>query len=94
MLSLVFTCSCGDPALHRVGRARTADGVTIVLWSDGDVTDRLGGGFPGLGRPRANHEAALQGGWAVLRDASLYEAAELPSVVKAARRAALGASAP
>jgi hypothetical protein len=35
-------CSCGAPHPHEAMRRTTADGVVVVLWSDGDVTDRLG----------------------------------------------------
>jgi hypothetical protein len=41
-VSAARLCSCGDPRPHEVMRRATADGIVVVLWSDGDVTDRLG----------------------------------------------------
>lgn len=35
-------CSCGDARPHVIVERRTADGVRVLLWSDGDVTGWAG----------------------------------------------------
>ena len=35
-------CSCGETKPHRVAKRTTLDGIAVVLWSDGWVTDRMG----------------------------------------------------
>jgi hypothetical protein len=38
-------CSCGDAKPHKVAERRTMDGATVVFWSDGLVTGRMGVGL-------------------------------------------------
>lgn len=86
---MIAPCSCGDPHPHEIGRRRTADGKTVVLWSDGAVTAALGFGLPGIGVPRGAYERgkAVEAGWLVLDEACVYDLSEIPALVKAARRA-------
>lgn len=73
-----------------IGRAKTHDDKSLVLWSDGSLT----WGYAGTivqGSPRATTpaqiEAGRDAGWLVLGDAPIYDAAEIPALVKAAREA-------
>ena len=45
-------CTCGTTDTHEIARRQTADGIGVVLWSDGAITGRLGvalHGIPGAG---------------------------------------------
>jgi hypothetical protein len=41
-------CSCGDNRVHVVARRTTADHVGLKLWSDGAVTNVIGGYPPSM----------------------------------------------
>jgi hypothetical protein len=75
-----------------IGQRKTADDKSVVLWSDGSLTwGRVGTvikGSPHAKTP-AQVEAALRAGWLVLGDAELYDAAEVPRLIAAARKAAV-----
>ena len=35
-------CSCGEPAAHVIATRQTSDGVDVLFWHDGAITDRVG----------------------------------------------------
>jgi hypothetical protein len=84
-----MACPCGETKPHEVARRRTADGKTVALWSDGSVTAALGFALAGVGAPRSTYtrRKAVEAGWLVLAEVELYRLAEVPELVKAARRA-------
>jgi hypothetical protein len=85
------TCTCGNSELHAIARRTTADGVTVALWSDGDITDRLGFRIRGVGKTRgagpAALDRALRVGWLVMNNVCVYDFSEVAALVKAGRRA-------
>lgn len=40
-----MTCSCGCDVPHVIMTRKTDDGLSVCLWSDGSITDRLGNYF-------------------------------------------------
>lgn len=86
------TCSCGDARPHEIARRRTADDATVVLWSDGAVTGRLGYALPGvpIARPKTAEaiERSLRAGWMLADEVCLYEANEIAALYDACRWAA------
>jgi hypothetical protein len=72
-----------------MSQRRTADGKTVILWSDGLLTFGMGFGIPGVGRARSayarNRDTTI--GWIVMDDVALYDAADVAALVAAARRA-------
>lgn len=84
-------CTCGVATDHLVATRRTADGKSVQLWSDGQVTWGLGYGMRGVGRARyySVRQRNLQAGWIVIGDVELYDAAEVPALVRAARKGML-----
>lgn len=88
-MTTVTTCSCGTNETHEIARRRTADGKTVVLWSDGLITWAMGYMVRGIGAARSAYETRknLEAGWMAMGDVDLYEAAEVSALVRAARRA-------
>lgn len=71
-----------------LARRKTADGRSVKLWSDGQVTWAFSA-IRGIGRaiePWAQ-EADLKAGWAAIDLVSLCDAAEIPALIKEARKA-------
>lgn len=73
---------------------RTADGYTVGLWSDGCVTS----GYlhqcvkgSGVARTAEAVAANVRAGWLLLGEVELYDRAELPTMLRAARRAVAAA---
>lgn len=85
-------CSCGHDRAHQVAQRLTADGIAVVLWSDGPVTGRMGFALDGVpvARPATNEarEAALAAGWLLLGEVALYDYADLGALYAACRWAA------
>lgn len=81
------TCSCGVHSDHKVARRLTADGKTVVLWSDGQVTGAFNA-IRGIGRARTRtaRRLNLRAGWLVFADVELYDFDEVPGLVRAARQ--------
>lgn len=79
-----------------IARRSTADGVHVCLWSDGTLTWSLGSIIKGSANPRtrAQSEMALRAGWLVLGDVALYDADEVPTLIRAARATAKAGSDP
>jgi hypothetical protein len=76
-------CSCGNPQDHVIAKSVTADGVMLERWSNGDITGRMGQYPTGIGKARSAKAAeAADKIWANI---SLYDWAELPALIKAAR---------
>lgn len=74
-----------------IGQRKTADAKSVVLWSDGSLTwGRMGTVIKGSphARTAAQIRDALAAGWLVLGDIELYDAAELPRLIAAARKTA------
>lgn len=69
---------------------KTADGKVVGLWSDGVVSvGYLHAHVRGAGTAKSAEQRAanVQAGWLLLGEVELYDAAELPAAVKAARNA-------
>lgn len=78
----------GAPAEpHVIARRSTYDGKHVLLWDDGSLTWALGYSIKGSAHPRTEkqRETALRAGWLVMGEVSLYEADEVPDLIKAAR---------
>lgn len=77
-----------------VARRRTADDVQVLIWSDGAVTGVLGRALPGVSLPRRRSPAdtalAVRAAWLVAGDVEVYDASEVPALVRAARKTAAG----
>jgi hypothetical protein len=73
-----------------VAKGATADGHHLYLWPDGALTWALGQYVKGSAHPRTPdaREQALRAGFLVLGDAAIYDDAEVPDLVEAARWAA------
>jgi hypothetical protein len=81
-------CSCGCAEPHEVARRKTANGVTVVLWSDGGVSGVMGMHVWGeAARSSERHAAYMRGGWLLMEEVGLYESKDLRRLVKTARRA-------
>lgn len=91
MASVTKFCTCGETEPHTIAKRRTADGITVMLWSDGAVTGAFGGRFPGLPvrRPRTVEGAnkARRVGRLFLGEVEIYDEAELGELYAAAERA-------
>lgn len=72
-----------------IARDKTADEKTVLLWEDGQITFAMGYAIRGIGAAREPwaREADLRAGWAFMGEACLFEASELPVVIKALRKA-------
>lgn len=85
-------CSCGEARPHEVARRRTADGVSVLLWSDGPVTGRLGYQIEGvpMARPRSaeGRKLALRAGRLLMGEVCIHDAADLGALYEACRWAA------
>lgn len=82
----VEVCPCGEARDHVVARRSTSDGKHVLMWQDGSLTWALG--YAIKGAPRGGSEFARRVGMLVLGEVCLYEAAEVPSLVAAARHVA------
>jgi hypothetical protein len=80
-------CSCGKTEAHEIARRQMADGVDVLLYSDGDVTTRMGIYPKGVGRARSGASGALRAGHLVMEEVCLYDWVEVGRLVHAARRA-------
>lgn len=85
-----MTCSCGESGHHVIARRVTADGKHVLAWDDGTLTWALGYAIRGSANPRTpeGRERARRAAWLVLEDVCLFNADEVPALVKAARWAA------
>jgi len=84
-LEIARACSCGCVEAHVIARRLTADGAHVEVWSDGTIT-RRGFFLRGLGEPRSAYaiSARARGARLVLDDLSLYDLAEIPTLIKIA----------
>lgn len=83
------SCSCAVEESHPVAARVTADGIDVLLWSDGAITDRMGS-YGVRGKRGADQvEAAMSAGWAVIRNIALYDWSEVPSLARRAYKVAL-----
>lgn len=89
-MSRLDPCPCGDPHPHQIARRATADGKHVLAWSDGQMTWALGCAIKGSPRPRNadQQRRALAAAQLVLDDVCLFDAAEVPALIKAARQSA------
>lgn len=82
-------CSCGEGRAHEVARRRTADGVSVLLWSDGQVTGRLGYRIEGVPmvRPRSaeGRALAMRAGRLLMGEVCVHDAADLGALYEACR---------
>jgi hypothetical protein len=69
-----------------IASQKTADDKTLYLWSDGDLTWGLGRAIKGVRLPR---KGDLTLGFLVLGELSVYDASEVPQLVKAAQKGGL-----
>src|SRR5690606_11738239 len=86
----VMTCTCGNPDDHVIARRVTADGKHVLAWDDGTLTWALGYAIRGSASPRTpeGRERARRAAWLVLDDVCLFDADEVPALIRAARWAA------
>lgn len=74
-----------------LARALSADGKSVVLWSDGVVRQALGYDFKGsgMGRSRSDYEEArdIEAGHLVILVAPEFNLSDMPDVIRAARKA-------
>ena len=83
------TCSCGDTSAHPMASRTTMDGYSLLLWSDGALTDAAGTYCVRGKRGAAQVEAARTAGWAVMHHAGWYNWAEIPAFAARAYKIAL-----
>lgn len=86
---MIEPCTCGNPRPHEIARRQLADGRTwIVIWSDGDVTWRMGFAIRGVGTARSPARQRLDAIAARLLadEIGLLEPAEVASGILAVRR--------
>lgn len=83
-------CTCAHNDSHTIARRSTADGKSVLLWNDGSITWAMGYAIKGSPFPRTEKQRATarRAGGLVLGEVSLYDAAELPTLIAAARWAA------
>lgn len=81
-------CSCGGCEAHLMAVRRTFDGKEVQLWSDGVVTWGMGYGIEGIGRARScsGRRLDVRAAWTVAAKVELYDAVEVPALVRLARR--------
>jgi hypothetical protein len=84
---MLTRCSCGCREAHVVAERRTADDVAVCLWSDGEVTGRLGIYPRGLGKLRTSSDRYLCAGWLALNEVCMYEWSEVAQLVRTTRKA-------
>lgn len=70
--------ACADSP---IARRRTSDGYTVLVWADGTITDQVGQGF-------TRHRLELAAALVVAGELSLFTAAELPELIRAASKLA------
>lgn len=76
--SVARVCSCGEVAAHVVSKQKTYDGIDVLLWNDGLITDRLGNMKRGYKLPVRNM-------WRHWQDIGVYTWNEIPDLVAKAR---------
>lgn len=83
------TCTCEIAAAHIIARRQTADGIGVVVWSDGAITGRLGSALSGVPvvRPRSADAVATSRavGWMFADEVCLYDADEAGALLDACR---------
>ena len=84
---MIGACSCGEAKPHVTARRTTADGKHVLLWDDGALTWALG--YAIRRAPKGGTPFARKVGRLVLGDVELYDAAEVPDLIEAARWAAV-----
>lgn len=65
----------------------TADGKTVLFWNDGAITSGMHDYVAYPPRRADRFDEALRAAWLVAGEVSLYDWAELPTLIKAAREA-------
>lgn len=75
---------------EKMARRALFTGEEVVLWSDGSLSHSFGFYVEGSPRPRTDkgRQVAVDAGWLVLGECSLYELDELPVLIEAALWAA------
>lgn len=83
------TCTCGDTSAHPIASRTTADGYSLLLWSDGALTDAAGTYCVRGKRGAAQVAAARTAGRAVMHNAGWYDWREIPVFAARAYKVAL-----
>ena len=85
-------CTCGEAHPHVAMRRKTSDAHSVVIWSDGAVTQELGYRFPGVPIVRPKAEADVdrerRASFMFAQWVSVYDLEELPGLYRAFREAA------
>jgi hypothetical protein len=70
-----------------IAKRQTAQGTTVRLWPDGSLTWGMGHYIEGSPHARTPKqiEKALEAGWLVLGEVEIYDDAEVPDLIRAAR---------
>lgn len=81
-------CSCGCAEPHKFARRETSDGYRIDLWTDGSITHGLNIYLRWLGPVRSRWARGARASALRLMadDIPLYEAAEIPALIKLAAK--------
>ena len=73
-------CSCGNKEDHIIARRKTADGIIVFGWSDGDITFGMGRYPQGIGKTR---DARVRD--RVLDQVTLFDAGEVAGLIRQVR---------
>ena len=76
--------------VEQMARRTTADGKSVILWSDGTLTSGMGWHIKGsshTARSAYERKKNIEAGWLLMGDVELYDYAEVPKLVNAARKA-------
>lgn len=83
----IAPCTCGEAHPHPIARAKTIEGKSIILHSDGQVTQTMGYHLRGIGVAREDwaQEADLTAGRALMGEVGLLTMGEAVIALKALR---------
>lgn len=83
-----FGCTCGCTTPHEIARRQTTNGVTIVLWSNGCVSDILGiNVWSQQARSADQHATHMEAGWLLMGEVEMYNSTDVQQLVKHTRHA-------
>lgn len=80
-------CSCGEQEDHVVARRKTADGISVQVWSDGAVTCGINTYVCMAPRSAFARRRAVDAGWLLAGLVELYDHAELRRLAVNCRKA-------
>lgn len=81
------SCSCGCAKDHVIARRKTADGITVQIWSDGAVTCGLNTYVIRGAKTARSIRLAVRAAWLVANEVEMFDHAELRRLCVTARKA-------